>query len=44
MSDSLAEARPTADGLSPWTGLAVLCLYAAATLGTGAWLLTHRDA
>jgi hypothetical protein len=44
VSDSLAEARPTAGDLSPWTGLAVLCLYAAATLGTGAWLLTHRDA
>ena len=44
VSDSLAVSRPAAAGLSPWTGLAVLCLYAAAALGTGAWLLTHRDA
>jgi hypothetical protein len=44
VSDSLAVSRPAAADLSPWTGLAVLCLYTAATLGTGAWLLTHRDA
>jgi hypothetical protein len=30
VSDSLAVSRPAATGLSPWTGLAVLCLYAAA--------------
>jgi hypothetical protein len=30
--------------LSPWAGLAMLCLYAALTLGAGAWLLARRDA
>jgi ABC-2 type transport system permease protein len=30
--------------LSPWAGLGMLCLYAAATLGAGAWLLARRDA
>ena len=30
--------------LSPWAGLGVLCLYAAGTLGAGAWLLARRDA
>lgn len=44
VSDSLAVSRPGAADLSPWTGLTVLSLYAAATLATGAWLLTRRDA
>jgi ABC-2 type transport system permease protein len=30
--------------LSPWAGLAVLCLYAAAALAIGCWLLVRRDA
>src|SRR5499427_6934045 len=30
--------------LSPWTGLAVLSLYAAAALAIGGWLLVRRDA
>ena len=30
--------------LSPWTGFAVLCAYAAVALGAGGWMLTHRDA
>jgi len=30
--------------LSPWAGLAVLSLYAAAALAIGGWLLVHRDA
>jgi ABC-2 type transport system permease protein len=30
--------------LSPWAGLGVLILYAAAALGAGAWLLAERDA
>jgi ABC-2 type transport system permease protein len=30
--------------LSAWAGLGVLCLYAAALLGAGAWLLARRDA
>ena len=30
--------------LSPWAGLGMLGLYAAVTLGVGAWLLVRRDA
>jgi hypothetical protein len=30
--------------LSPWAGLAVLCLYAAVLLAIGCWLLVRRDA
>jgi hypothetical protein len=30
--------------LSPWAGLGMLCVYAAVTLGAGAWLLARRDA
>jgi len=30
--------------LSPWTGLAVLGLYAAVALAIGGWLLVRRDA
>jgi hypothetical protein len=30
--------------LSPWTGLGMLCLYAAVTLSIGGWLLVRRDA
>jgi len=45
---SLGAVRPQGDAqhhvLSPWTGLAVLVLYAAVALGTGAWLLDRRDA
>jgi ABC-2 type transport system permease protein len=29
--------------LSPWAGLGMLSLYAAVTLGAGAWLLARRD-
>jgi ABC-type transport system involved in multi-copper enzyme maturation permease subunit len=44
VGDSLAVSRPGADALSPWTGLAVLCLYAAVTLVAGGGLLARRDA
>jgi ABC-2 type transport system permease protein len=48
VANSLTTVQPLADGqvrfLSPWTGLAMLCLYAAVTLGAGAWLLARRDA
>jgi hypothetical protein len=48
VANSLTTVQPLADGqvrfLSPWTGLAMLCLYAALTLGAGAWLLARRDA
>ena len=30
--------------LAPWSGLAVLCVYAAVALGLAAWLLRRRDA
>jgi hypothetical protein len=30
--------------LSPWAGLAVLCLYAAVALAAGGWVFARRDA
>ena len=48
VANSLTVVRPTAEDqvhfLSPWTGLAMLGLYAAVALGLGAWLLASRDA
>jgi ABC-2 type transport system permease protein len=48
VANSLSAVVPVGDGqaqfLSPWAGLGVLCGYAAATLGIGAWLLARRDA
>jgi ABC-2 type transport system permease protein len=48
VANSLTTVQPVGDGqvrfLSPWAGLAMLCLYAAVTLGAGAWLLARRDA
>jgi ABC-2 type transport system permease protein len=48
VANSLTVARPVAVDevrfLSPWAGLAMLGLYAAGTLGVGAWLLARRDA
>jgi ABC-2 type transport system permease protein len=48
VANSLSVVRPVGDGqvrfLSPWAGLGVLCLYAAAALGAGAFLLARRDA
>ena len=48
MANSLTAVQPMVDDqvkfLSPWAGLGMLCLYAAATLGVGAWLLARRDA
>jgi hypothetical protein len=45
---SLSAVKPQGDAqhhvLSPWSGLAMLCLYAAVVLGTGAQLLVRRDA
>ncbi|MCX5555593.1 ABC transporter permease [Streptomyces sp. NBC_00038] len=43
-ANSLAVSKPVADCLSPWAGFAVLCLYVAAALGAGGWLLVRRDA
>jgi ABC-2 type transport system permease protein len=53
VGNSLTTTRPESCGqqaaqcphfLSAWAGLAVLCLYAAVSLGIGWWLLARRDA
>jgi ABC-2 type transport system permease protein len=53
IGNSLSTTKPVSCGgsaaqcphfLSPWVGLAVLGLYAAAALGIGCWLLARRDA
>ena len=48
VANSLSVVRPVGDGqvrfLSPWAGLGVLSLFAAAALGAGAFLLARRDA
>ena len=48
VANSLSVVQPVGDGqirfLSPWAGLGVLGLYAAAALGAGAVLLARRDA
>ena len=49
VANSLTVVRPTMTDdqvrfLSPWAGLGMLGLYAAVTLGVGAWLLVRRDA
>jgi ABC-2 type transport system permease protein len=48
VANSLTVVKPMAEDqgvfLSPWAGLGMLCLYAAVTLGAGAWLLVRRDA
>jgi ABC-2 type transport system permease protein len=49
VANSLSAVRPVAAKgqvhfLSPWAGLAMLSLYAAVTLGAGAWRLASRDA
>jgi ABC-2 type transport system permease protein len=48
VANSLTAVKPMTEDevafLSPWAGLGMLCLYAAAALGAGAWLLARRDA
>jgi hypothetical protein len=53
VANSLSTTKPEPCGsgaagcphfLSPWAGLAVLCLYAAVALGAGGWLFARRDA
>ena len=44
VANSLAVTQALPGMLSPWAGLAVLCLYAAVALCVGAWLLARRDA
>jgi hypothetical protein len=42
--NSLTAVKPVAASLSPWAGLAMLCLYAAAALAAGGYALARRDA
>jgi ABC-type transport system involved in multi-copper enzyme maturation permease subunit len=42
--NSLTAVKPIPYSLTPWMGLAVLMLYAAAVVGAGTWLLARRDA
>ena len=47
VANSLSTTRPAGHGvrmLSPWAGLGVLCLYAAAALVIGGWRLVRLDA
>lgn len=43
-ANSMVAVRPEPYSLSPWTGLGMLCLYAAVLLGAGAMVLAKRDA
>ncbi|HKF00190.1 MAG TPA: ABC transporter permease [Actinomycetes bacterium] len=47
VANSMSVVQPVAAGqvhfLSPWAGLGMLSLYAAVSLGVGAWLLAARD-
>jgi ABC-2 type transport system permease protein len=44
VANSLSTVQALEGMPSPWTGLGVLCLYAAVALGSGGWLLERRDA
>jgi ABC-2 type transport system permease protein len=44
VANSLSTVQPLEGMPSPWTGLSVLCLYAALALCMGGWLLERRDA
>ena len=51
VGNSISTTKPVSCGgsagqcpLPAWTGLGMLCLYAAAALAAGAWLLARRDA
>jgi hypothetical protein len=44
VANSLSTVQPLAGMPSPWTGLGVLCLYAAIALCSGGWLFERRDA
>lgn len=44
VGNSLSTTKRLEGTLSPWSGLAVLSLYAAVALALGGWLLVHRDA
>lgn len=42
--NSLTAVKPVPYSLTPWAGLGMLMLYAAAVAGAGTWLLARRDA
>jgi ABC-2 type transport system permease protein len=42
--NSVSTVKHVAYSLSPWTGMLLLCLYAAVALAAGGWLLARRDA
>jgi hypothetical protein len=42
--NSISAVKHVAYSLSPWTGLLMLCVYAAVALAAGGWLLARRDA
>ena len=42
--NSMVAVKPVAGAIGAWTGLLVMCLYAAAALVAGGWALTRRDA
>jgi hypothetical protein len=42
--NSLSTVKPIAYSLSPWTGMLMVCLYAAVALAAGGLLLARRDA
>jgi len=42
--NSMGAVKPVAYSLSPWAGLAMLCLYAALALAAGGWAMARRDA
>lgn len=44
MRNSLTGTRPVAHLLSPWLTFGLLCVYAVAAVGAGAWALARRDA
>jgi len=44
MANSLTAVRPLAHALLPAATFGLLCVYAVALLGAGAWALTRRDA
>jgi ABC-2 type transport system permease protein len=42
--NSMLVTKPFHEALAPWTGLAMMCLYASVTLAAATWLLVRRDA
>ena len=47
INNAMTSTRPSLDfgpTLSPWTGFALMCIYAAVALLVGGWLMVRRDA